>query len=67
MKAEIVSKGKPADKAGMQNGDIIIELNGKKVTDIYSYMNILGTLKENEAYKVKIKREGKTKELKVKL
>lgn len=67
VKAEIVSKGKPADRAGMLTGDIIIELNGKKITDIYSYMDALGTLKENQTYKVKIKREGKTKELKIKL
>ena len=67
LKAENVSKGKPADRAGMLTGDIIIELNGKKITDIYSYMDALGTLKENQTYKVKIKREGKTKELKIKL
>lgn len=67
LKAENVSKGKPADKAGMQTGDIIIELNGKKVTDIYTYMDALATLKENNTYKVKVKREGKTIELKIKL
>lgn len=67
MKAEVVSKGKPADKAGMMNGDIIIELNGKKVKDIYSYMEILSKLEPGTTITAKIKRDGKTKQLKIKL
>lgn len=67
IRIDMISPDKPADKAGMQVGDIIIELNNKKVTDIYSYMNILMTLKENQTVKVKVKREGRTKELKLKL
>lgn len=67
MKAEVVSRGRPADKAGMMNGDIIIELNGKKVKDIYSYMEILGKLEPGTTINAKIKRDGKTKELKIKL
>ena len=49
------------------NGDIIIELNGKKVKDIYSYMEILGKLEPGTTINAKIKRDGKTKELKIKL
>lgn len=67
LKAEVVSRGKPADKAGMMNGDIIIELNGKKVKDIYSYMEILGKLEKGATITAKVKRDGKTKELKIKL
>lgn len=67
LKAEIVSKGKPADKAGMINGDIIIELNGKKVNDIYAYMDILSKIEPKSTISAKIKREGRIKEIKIKL
>lgn len=67
LKAEIVSKDKPADKAGMINGDIIIELNGKKVKDIYAYMDILSKIEPKSTISAKIKREGRIKEIKIKL
>ncbi|MDR0971531.1 MAG: M20/M25/M40 family metallo-hydrolase [Bacteroidales bacterium] len=67
MKALIVSKGKPADKAGMKSGDIILEINKKKVNDVYSYMEILNSLNEKENIEVKIKRDKKIKTLKIKL
>lgn len=62
-----VSSGKPAEKAGIQNGDIIIELANKKVKDIYSYMEILSTLKPDTVIKAKVKRQDKIIELKIKL
>jgi len=34
-----VTQGKPGSRAGMQKGDIIVAINGKKVADIYEYMN----------------------------
>lgn len=67
LKAEIVSTGKPADKAGMKNGDVIVELNGKRVKDIYGYMDILATLKPDTTIEAKVKRENKIIELKIKL
>ena len=67
IRIDMISPDKPAYKAGLQIGDVIIELNEKKVTDIYSYMNILMSLNENQTVKVKVKREGKTKTFKLKL
>jgi S1-C subfamily serine protease len=32
-----VAKGGPADQAGMQGGDIVVEVAGKKVENIYDY------------------------------
>ena len=39
LRASSVMKGKPASIAGMQKGDVIIAINGKKVADIYEYMD----------------------------
>lgn len=67
LKADAISSGKPAEKAGMQTGDIIIELANKKVKDIYSYMEILSTLKPDTIITAKVKRKDKIIELKIKL
>lgn len=42
------SKGGPADKAGVQKGDIVIELAGKKIENIYDYTHAMGLLKIGE-------------------
>ena len=38
MRIDGVTPGKPASKAGLQKGDIIIAIDGKKVGSIYDYM-----------------------------
>lgn len=40
-----VSKGGPAELAGLQAGDVIVELNGKKIENIYDYTYAIDTLK----------------------
>jgi hypothetical protein len=40
-----VAKGGPAEQAGMQGGDVIIELAGKKIENIYDYTYALDALK----------------------
>ena len=37
LKISDVSKGSPADKAGLTAGDIIVELAGRKIENIYDY------------------------------
>ncbi len=39
LRASAVTKGKPGAIAGMKKGDVIIAINGKKVSDIYEYMD----------------------------
>ncbi len=50
--------GKLAQKAGIQAGDILIQLNDCKITDIYSYMDCLSTLKSGEVLLIKFIRKG---------
>ena len=57
----------PAEIAGIQPGDIIIEIDGKDVQDIYDYMHRLGDLKKGQRVAVKIKRGEDTLELIVNL
>jgi Tol biopolymer transport system component len=40
-----VAKGGPAESAGMQSGDIVVELAGKKIENIYDYTYALDGLK----------------------
>ncbi|MEI6274890.1 MAG: M20/M25/M40 family metallo-hydrolase [Prolixibacteraceae bacterium] len=39
MRIDGVTPGKPAAKAGLQKGDVIIAIDGKKVGNIYDYMS----------------------------
>ena len=59
MRIDAVSKGKPADKGGMKKGDIITAIEGKKVGNIYDYMNRLQTLEAGQRISVDIIRDDK--------
>lgn len=60
-----VSKGGPADLAGMQSEDLIIELEGKKIESIYDYTDAIGLLKPMQEAKIKIMRKQKVLTLKI--
>ena len=55
----------PAAKAGLQGGDVIIELAGRKIEDIYDYTFAIEALKIGTAVKVVVVRDGKERELEV--
>lgn len=59
MRIDAVTKGKPADKGGMKKGDIIIAIDGKKVGNIYDYMNRLQTLEAGQTISVDVLRNNK--------
>ena len=52
---------RPAQKAGLQEGDTVIQLGEVKVEDMQSYMAALGALKKGQATKVTILRNGEKK------
>ena len=49
----------PAGKAGLKKGDVIIEINGSAIEDIYGYMAILEKLNPGESSDVKLLRDNK--------
>lgn len=53
-----VSAGGPAEKAGLTGGDIIIELNGKKIENIYDYTYAIDTLTIGQATSIVVMRKG---------
>lgn len=60
-----VRAGGPAAKAGLQGDDIIVELGGKDIKNIYDYTNILADLEAGKKYIIKVKRKGELKELEI--
>lgn len=55
----------PAEKAGLQGGDVIVEFAGQKIANIYDYTYSLDAVKIGVAVKVTVEREGKRVELTV--
>lgn len=59
------SKASPAEKAGLAAGDVITEVAGMKIDNIYDYVYSLQALKAGQSVTVKIVREGKPQELSI--
>lgn len=59
LRVDGVTKDGPADKGGMKKGDVITDVNGMKVENIYDYMARLGKLKQGEIISVTVIRENK--------
>ncbi len=59
MRIDGVTKGKPAEKAGLKQGDIITKIGDYPIADVYQYMDALGKFKKGETTKVMVVREGK--------
>ena len=55
-----VSPDRPADRAGILKGDIIIGIDRRKVGDIYDYMNALGKYRQGDTCQVVIVRQTDT-------
>ncbi|MEO5570056.1 MAG: M28 family peptidase [Bacteroidia bacterium] len=56
MRIDGVSDGKPASKAGLNSGDIVVQLGENKVLDMMSYMKALGKFAKGDTTTVKVKR-----------
>ncbi|MYA69796.1 M28 family peptidase [Candidatus Poribacteria bacterium] len=60
-----VRAGGPADKAGLEGGDVIVEFGGQEITNIYDYTYALDAVKIGEPVEVVVLREGKRVKLTV--
>ena len=65
VRADGISDGKPAQKAGLKAGDVIIQLGDYKVSSLENYMQALGQFKKGDKTKVKFKRGNETIEAEV--
>ena len=54
-----VEAGSPAEKAGMQVGDIMVEMNGQRIKSFEEEKQILSALKEGDEVTVKVFRSAK--------
>lgn len=62
-----VLEGTPADEAGLESGDVILEFDGKKVDDMQSLRLQVSATQAKRTVKMKIFRHGKTQNLNVKI
>ncbi len=56
VRADGISDGKPAEKAGLKTGDVIIQMGEYKIADVQGYMQTLGKFKKGDTTKVSVKR-----------
>ncbi len=61
---DVVENG-PAEKAGVQRGDVIIEFDGKDVTDVLSLRNMVANTLPGKVVVIKIIRDGKPETVRV--
>jgi serine protease Do len=62
-----VTKGSPADKGGLKQGDIILEFEGEKVDDTVGLRNMVVETNPGTEVEVSILRNGKAKRIKLEL
>jgi serine protease Do len=62
-----VVEDSPAEKAGIERGDVIVEFDGKKVEDVVNLRNMVANTLPNEEVTINLIRDGKPKTVKVKI
>ena len=55
-----VRAGSPAEKGGVRGGDILVEFDGKKVSNLQDYTFLLRSKSVGDTVEVKVKRLGET-------
>jgi membrane-associated protease RseP (regulator of RpoE activity) len=61
-----VTDNRPAQKAGLQEGDVITKIGATNVKDVYSYMEALGKINPGDEVDVTYSRNGTSQTVKVK-
>ena len=56
-----VNKGSPADKAGLQQGDVIVRINGKEIGDTRQLRNLIAATAPGSSVRITLIRNGKEK------
>jgi C-terminal processing protease CtpA/Prc len=56
MRIDGVTEGRPAAKAGLKSGDIVVQIGENKVLDMMSYMKALGKFSKGDKAEVTVKR-----------
>jgi putative serine protease PepD len=64
--AEVV-QGSPAAKAGLEEGDVITELDGERITDTEDLIAAIAAAQPGDTVKLEIERDSKSTEISVKL
>ncbi|MEM6260893.1 MAG: M20/M25/M40 family metallo-hydrolase [Bacteroidota bacterium] len=65
LRIDAVLDGRPAQKAGLADGDIITQMGEKEITDIYTYMEGLAQFDDGDTAKITVKRGDETVEVEV--
>lgn len=52
-----VNDGRPAHLAGIQKGDVVVQMGEQEVTDLVSYTKILGSFSKGDQVKVMVRRD----------
>lgn len=60
MRIDGVSEDKPAQKAGLLKGDVVVKLGDSTVTDMMSYMRALSVFEKGDSTQVRVDRKGDT-------
>lgn len=63
VKISTVKKDGPADKAGMKAGDIVVEIAGNKITNLYDYNYLMDIAGFGKPVEVAVLRNGKREKL----
>ncbi|MAL14853.1 MAG: hypothetical protein CL554_15645 [Algoriphagus sp.] len=66
MRIDGVSEDKPAQAAGLQKGDVIVQLGDSSVVDMMSYMRALSAFQKGDEAKLWYERDGQKLEAQVK-
>ncbi len=62
-----VIPGSPADKAGIVENDILLEINGEKIDETHGLISFMGQYAVGDEVTVKVWHKGEVKDIKVKL